>query len=188
MKKGHQAQTRVYSPRATLAAIGVKITALKLLDPMKQSAVVLQKSIRHTPAQKLIDAFIAILAGAHGLVEINTRVRSDQALQRAFDRNACADQSVVQETLDACTELNVQQMQKALDTIFRAHSSAYKHAYKDSLQLLDVDMTGMPCGPQQEGSCKGYFGENNIRYGRQLGRVVATHYGEIVIGLCQAVR
>ena len=26
----------------------------------------LQKSIRHTPAQKLTDAFIAVLAGAHG--------------------------------------------------------------------------------------------------------------------------
>ena len=33
--------------------------------------------------------------------------------------------------------------------------------------LLDVDMTGVPCGPNQEGSRKGYFGENNIRYGRQ---------------------
>ena len=82
MRKRRQTPIRRYSLRATLAAIDVKITALKLLDPMKQSVVVLQKSIRHTPAQKLIDAFIAILAGAHGLAEINTRVRSDQALQR----------------------------------------------------------------------------------------------------------
>jgi hypothetical protein len=141
----------------------------------------LQKSIRHTPFQKLTDAFIAILAGAHGLAEVNTRVRSDEALQRAFGREACAEQSVVQETLNACTGLNVQQMQHALDIIFRQHSSAHQHKYGEKLQLLDVDLTGMPCGPNQEGSRKGYFGHNNIRYGRQLGRVVATYYEEIVV-------
>ena len=113
-----------YSARATLAAVGIKINAMKLLEPVKQQVVILQKSIRHTPGQKLTDAFISILAGAHGLAEINTRVRSDEALQGAFGRKACAEQSVVQETLNACTELNVQQMQQALDVIFRTHSSA----------------------------------------------------------------
>ena len=102
-------------------------------------------------------------------------------MQRAFGRDACADQSVIQETLNACTSLNVRQMQLALNAIFREHSSAYRHNYTERLQLLDVDMTGMPCGPNQEGSRKGYFGENNIRYGRQLGRVIAAHYEEIVV-------
>jgi hypothetical protein len=49
---------------------------LKLLELVKQKVVILQKSIRHMPAQKLQDAFIAIHAGAHGLSEINTRVKS----------------------------------------------------------------------------------------------------------------
>lgn len=170
MRKNVPAKMICFSPRATLAAIGIKTKSLNLFEPIKRKVVILQKSIRHTPAQKLTDAFIAILAGAHGLAEINTRVRSDEALQRAFGRKDCADQSVVQETLNACTALNVQQMQQALDDIFRQHSFAYRHGYKQSLQLLDVDMTGMPCGPNQEGSRKGYFGENNIRWGRQLGR------------------
>ena len=172
---------RHFSPRASLAAVGLKINSVKLLDPLKQMVIILQKSIRHTPAQKLTDAFIAILAGAHGLSEINTRVRSDEGLQRAFGQSSCADQSVVQETLNACNELNVQQMQLALNVIFRQHSAAYRHNYKERLQLLDVDTTGMPCGPNQESSRKGYFGENNIRYGRQLGRVIAAHYEEIVV-------
>ena len=170
-----------YSPRAALVAVGLKVNSLKLLEPVKQKVVILQKSLRHTPAQKLQDVFIAILAGAHGLSEINTRVRSDEALQRAFGRGACADQSVVQETLNACTGLNVRQMKRATDVIFRRHSAANRHNYTEGLQLLDVDMTGMPCGPNQEGSRKGYFGENNIRYGRQLGRVIAAHYEEIVV-------
>lgn len=181
MRKRSPKNSGRYLPRAALAAVGLKVNSLKLLEPVKQKVVILQKSLRHTPAQKLQDAFIAILAGAHGLSEINTRVRSDEALQRAFGRGACADQSVVQETLNACTELNVQQMQQAIDAIFRRHSAAYRHNYTERLQLLDVDMTGMPCGPNQEGSRKGYFGENNIRYGRQLGRVIAAHYEEIVV-------
>jgi hypothetical protein len=56
-----------------------------------------QKRVKHAPADKLYDAFIAILAGAHGLVEINTRLRAEPALQRAFGREACAEQSVVQD-------------------------------------------------------------------------------------------
>ena len=64
-----------FSPRTTLAAIGIKINSLKLLEPITQTVVILQKSVRHTPAQKLTDALVAILAGAHGLAEINTPVR-----------------------------------------------------------------------------------------------------------------
>jgi hypothetical protein len=38
--------------------------------------------IKHEPIEKLQDALITILAGAHGLSEINTRLRADPALQR----------------------------------------------------------------------------------------------------------
>ena len=44
-----------------------------------------------------------------------------------------------------------------------------------------MDITGLPCRPNQEGSRKGYFGENNIRYGRQLCRVIATRHEEVVV-------
>jgi len=84
-------QKRRSSPRVTLAVIGLSITSLKLLDPVKKKVVILQKSIHHTPAQKLTDAFVAILADARGPNEINTRVRSDEALQRAFGRESCAE-------------------------------------------------------------------------------------------------
>lgn len=159
-----QQPDRRYSPRVALAAVGLHLRHIKLLDPIKHKVVILQKSICHTPFQKLIDAFLTILAGAHGLSEINTRLRSDEALQRAFGRAAYAEQAVVQETLSACTELNVQQMRIALDEIFRAHSRAFRHNYRESLQLLNIDMSGTPCGPQQEEPRKGYFSKAGIRY------------------------
>lgn len=72
-------------------------------------------------------------------------------------------------------------MERAVDEIFRQHSLTYKHNYSESLQILDVDLSGMPCGPKAALSCKGYFDKESIRYGRQLGRVAATLYEEVVV-------
>jgi hypothetical protein len=172
--------SRLFTARAPLAALGLKLRSLKLFETISQHVKIKQKTIKHTPLEKLTDAFIAILAGAHGLSEVNTRLRSDRAMQRAFGRKDCAEQSVVQETLDRCTSENVQQMQAAVDELFRTHSQAFSHDYKTGLQLLDIDMSGLPCGPQAEHATYGYFGLHNIRYGRQLGRVVAARYEEVI--------
>ena len=72
-------------------------------------------------------------------------------------------------------------MEHAVNLIFRQHSQAARHSYRTSLQLLDVDMTGLPCGRAAELSTKGYFARAGIRYGRQVGRVTAAHYQEIVV-------
>lgn len=123
----------------------------------------------------------ARLSGAHGLVEINSRLRADPVLQRAFGRCRCAEQSVVQRTLDACTATTVKQMEQAMDMIYRQHSQGYRHDYRTSLQLLDVDMSGLPCGSKAAFATKGYFAKQRNRRGRQLGRVLASHYAEIVV-------
>ena len=135
-----------FSPRATLAAVGIRLQGLNLFGPVRDQVHIDQKTIQYTPVQKLYDAFIAILAGAHGLVEINKRRRADPGLHTAFGRLECAEQSVVQDTLDACTEANVEQMHHAMDTIYRRHSRGYRHDYAQRLQVLDVDMSGLPCG------------------------------------------
>ena len=181
MKSDQSSPTRRFSPRATLAAIGVKLRSLKFFQPIEENLKIHQKTVLHTPVEKLQDAFIAMLAGAHGIAEINTRLRSDEALQRAFGRTACAEQSVVQETLNACTPGNIKQMERAIDTIFRTHSLAYRHNYQVNWQLLDIDITGLPCGLTAKKAEKGYFSEQGIRYGRQLGRVIATDYEEIIV-------
>ncbi|HEX3054392.1 MAG TPA: hypothetical protein VHP83_27300 [Aggregatilineaceae bacterium] len=73
------------------------------------------------------------------LVEINTRVRPDRAVQRAFGRQGCGEQSVVSTTLNACTEETVQQMRTALTAIYREHSQGFEHDYTAHYQLLDVE-------------------------------------------------
>nr|MBA3714691.1 transposase [Pyrinomonadaceae bacterium] len=156
MQEHTTTSTTHFSPRASLAAIGLKLRELKLIESITQAVKVPQKKVKFTPAEKLYDAFITILAGARGLNETTTRLRSDEALQRAFGRTACAEYSVIQDTLDACTPENVIQMKQVVATIFQQQSQAAKHDYHTTLQLLDVDMSSLPCGPKAELSKKGY--------------------------------
>jgi hypothetical protein len=46
---------------------------------------------------------------------------------------------------------------------------------------LDVDLTGMSCGPKAAFAIRGYFAGLYHRRGRQLGRLLATHYQEVVV-------
>jgi hypothetical protein len=173
--------TKTFTGSASLAAVGIKLAELKLFEPIAHQVQIAQKTIKDRPSDKLYDALISILAGAHGLVEINTRLRADVGLQRAFGRRRCAEQSVVQDTLNACTAENVKQMEQAIDSMYRQHSQGYAHDYQAGFQVLDVDMSGLPCGPKAAFATKGYFANQRNRRGRQLGRVLASRYGEIVI-------
>lgn len=165
---------------ATLAAIGNCLRQRDLLAPIKQNVRIKQKTVKYTPFDKLCDAFILLLTGAHRMVEINTCLRADPALCQAFGRVGCAEQSVVQDTLDACTDQNVEQMQQAINAILQKHSQAYRHDYQKQWQLLDLDLSGRVCGRSAEDATKGYFSQRPGAYGRQEGRVYASWYEETV--------
>jgi hypothetical protein len=183
MKAGEIGGKTHFSSYAMLAAVGAKIQNIGFLEPIRKTVHIQQKHVKHHPFEKLKDALIAILAGAHGLVEINTRLRSDKGLQKAFGRAGCAEQSVVQATLNACTGKNVEQMSIAVKEIFQTHSRAFKHDYNRSILVVDIDMTGLPCGSKAEDSPKGYQAMRGIRHGRQLSRALAAQYEEVITDL-----
>jgi hypothetical protein len=170
-----------FSARASLVMLGLRFQNLGVWATITEHVKIKHKIRQYTPNDKMLDCFINILAGGGGLVEINTRVRPDPALQRAFGRTNCAEQSTTSRTLNVCTPENVAQLQMALTLILRQHSRSYRHDYAAHWQVLDVDVTGMPAGRQGEGVTKGYFAKSKNRRGRQLGRVLATQYDEIVV-------
>jgi hypothetical protein len=170
-----------FSAHTSLAALGTQMRTFKVFEPIMQEVKIAQKIVKYHPTEKLLDAFIAMLAGAQGMVEINKCVRADLGLQRAFGRMGCAEQSVVQDTLDACTAENVSQMHQAMQKIFRRHSQTYRHDYQLDWQLLDADMTGRPCGKKAKFASKGYFAKQRNRRGRQAGYVLGSWYEEIVV-------
>ncbi len=170
-----------FSSHASLAALGRKVKKLKVFEPIRQTVKIAQKTVKYSPCEKLMDAFITLLAGAQGLVEVNKRLKADTGLQRAFGRTGCAEQSVVQDTLDACTAENVAQIHQAMGVIFRRNSQTYRHDYQLNWQVLDADMTGRPCGKKAKFASKGYFAKQRNRRGRQEGYVLGTWYEEIVV-------
>jgi hypothetical protein len=130
---------------------------MKIWQAIEQKVQIRQKVIKHRPLDKLLEASVNILAGGRGLVEVNTCIEPDDGLQKAFGRQACADQSTISDTLGVCTQETVGQMREALQAVYRAHSHGYRHPSERCYQVLDVDMSGMPAGSQGEGVTKGYF-------------------------------
>lgn len=113
-----------FTPYAPLAALGLYLRQIDFLAPLREQVKIEQKKVVHTTLDKLTDTFITILAGAQGLVEANTLLRSDRALQEAFGRKGCAEQSTIQVTLNACSDTNVQQLTAALTTIIASTARA----------------------------------------------------------------
>lgn len=70
---------------------------------------------------------------------------------------------------------------KAMDEIFRNHSFTCQHDFQAKPLMLDIDMTGLPCGKKAEDALKGYQANLGIRYGRQMCRVSSADYDEVVV-------
>lgn len=172
--------TTGFSPNASLALLGRWTQDKGIWKQMETNIHIPQKVIKHKPHEKLKDLLINIWAGGEGIADVNNRVRTDETLQKLFGRQACAEQSTISETVNAATEQTIQETEALVKQILRAFGSCYRHDDEKQWWLLDVDLTGLLAGKQAEGSEKGYFsGQRNGR-GRQVGRVFASQYDEIV--------
>lgn len=173
-------QYSIVSEQASMVFLAQQMERMKIWETIGQMVHIQQKTVQHSPLEKLQDAFLNIISGGEGLVEINSRVRPNRVLQQLFGRQGCADQSNVSRTLDHCTAENVQQMRSALLTLYVRHSRACHHDYRKAYQVLDIDFTGLLAGKQGELVTKGYFSDHPHKRGRQMGRVLATRYDEIL--------
>jgi hypothetical protein len=166
--------------QASMAVLAQQMQRMRIWETIGEVVHIQQKTVRHTPLEKLQDVFLNIISGGQGLVEINSRVRPNRVLQELFGRGSCAEQSNASRTLDRCTVDNIQQMRSALLTLYVRHSQACRHDYRKAYQVLDIDFTGLLAGRQGELVTKGYFSDHPGKCGRQLGRVLATRYDEIL--------
>jgi hypothetical protein len=163
-----------------LCALGYLLTKEGILKPLS-SVEIAQKTIKHSPQEKLLDALIGIMAGCKALYETNVRVRPDLPLQRAFGRDRCADQSTISKTLNAFTKETVSELRQAIEAIQRSHCALFSHDYFEGERLLlEVDLTGLRASGKAELSTKGYFSGERNATGRQLVRVSTPNYDEIV--------
>lgn len=142
-----------------------------------------KKKVVHAAWEKLLDALVLILAGGTAMNQIETILLPEKAVQVAFGRDQCAHSSGIQDTLDACTPETLKELQQANERLYQRYGHAIEHDFSQGNLILDLDLTGLLASSQAEGRVEGYFANHRGEYGRQLCRVTATAYHEIV---CQA--
>jgi hypothetical protein len=161
-----------------LCLLGHLLAREGVLEPLS-GVKIDQKTVVHSPAEKLTDALMGMLSGCKAIYETNVRVRPDGPLSRAFGRDRCAEQSTIQRTLDAFSEENVRQLREAVERISGRYSGLPYHPYGPEMLILEVDLTGLRASKKAQLSTKGYFSGERNATGRQLVRASAPQYGEV---------
>jgi hypothetical protein len=162
---------------APLGVLGYCLTRTRFLAPVWADLGLALKTVNHSPEAKLLDVLVSILAGCRAISHINTRLRPDLALARAWGRKRFADQSTVTRTLDAFRPAEVEELRQGSEALFRRESRVLRHSFDQDWLWLDIDLTPLPISKNAEASTKGKFNRKG-HYGRQLARVHAPQYHE----------
>ena len=141
---------------APLAALSVHYQQNRTLEPLKGVRIPMRKR-DFTPADKLIQVLLSVLAGCVTLSEVNLKLRSEPELAQIWHWDQFTDQSNLSRTLDALTLKNIDQLREAVSVIWHPISVARRHDWRSFL-WLDFDLSGLPCSKQAQESQKGHFG------------------------------
>ena len=153
---------------APLCALGDALWERGELESLRQFSAIPAKACAHTPGEKLLDAFLVILAGYPSLCLLNTALRPDPMLAQAWHRSTLADQSSVSRTLDAFTSDALTALQAVSADFWHAHSQLAQHDWRQRL-FVDLDLTPLRASAQAEESTKGYVGKKTLPGGNWPG-------------------
>lgn len=140
---------------APLGVLGYCLTRTDFLSPVWTSLALGLKTVDHSPQAKLLDLLVSILAGCRGIVQVNTRLRPDKVLARAWGREQFAEQSTLTRTLDAFDTAAVGQLRQGSEALFRRESLTLRHDFDQAWLWLDIDLSPLPISRQAESSTKG---------------------------------
>jgi hypothetical protein len=185
-QKRKKSKKEIYtsSSHASLCVLAPVIRDKQIFDPIHENVHIPQKEVFYSPTDKLVFVVLGILSGCEAVFDLNQNLRVDRPLLKAFGYQKCADQSVIQDTLNGATVENVKELEGALKIIWDKNNltaSLLENAQKEgSFVTIDMDLSGMPASRNSEESEKGYFsGKRNI-YGRQLARILVPETQELV--------
>jgi len=191
-RKGEKKVEGITTTHVPLCAMGEVIKEKEVFAPIHQLVTIPQKSIEYRPTDKLVFATLSITAGGETVYDVNTTVRPNKPLLVAFGYQKCADQSVIQQTINSATEENVSQLEEAINRIFKENNRLYlfvenpdedgvdENPEEQELMTIDIDLSPLPASKASEGSKKGYVAKKKNQYTRQLARVLVPSTSEIV--------
>lgn len=143
---------------APLGVLGYCLTRNDFLAPVFSELALPIKEVDHEPNAKVQDVLVSILAGCRAISQVNTRIRPDIALARAWGRKSFAEQSTLSRTLDAFGEAQIAQLRQGSEVLFRRESRTLQHDFAQDWLWLDIDLTPLPASKHAEGSTKGKIG------------------------------
>ena len=195
--KEKQQQNEITTSHVPLCALGEVIKEKHLLAPIHHQVEIPQKSLEYRPTDKLVFATLGFIAGAESVYDINQTLRPNKPLLIAFGYEKCADQSVIQQTINAATEENISQLEQAVNEIFKVNNQTFflldENPPASKLRkangvfaprvTMDIDLSSLPASKKSEGSKKGYVPKKKNIYTRQLARVLVEETSEIVTQL-----
>jgi hypothetical protein len=166
--------------RASLCALGEYLKRHCFFAPMREQVQIPQKTVRDRPIDTLLDGLLGILCGAKTISQSNGTIRVDPAVQRAFGRTGCAEQSTIARTLQASTAATVTQLSRVSWYYLKRYGQTPHHRFAERLLWVDVDVTPLPIGAQAEGSERTWLGRTRSKTGRKTLRCTASDYREIL--------
>ncbi|MCI0356536.1 MAG: hypothetical protein L0099_16105 [Acidobacteria bacterium] len=144
-----------------LAALGYALRRAEVLQPLAEMELAI-KTMPHTPADKLMEGLVLILAGGRATSQANLLLRPKRDLACAWGQTQCAEQSTLSDTFDALSETEVEALRTACAAITQAWSLSCRHDFRRGGWTLDGDLTGRPASRRAAGSQKGYFAGKKI--------------------------
>src|SRR5919197_904422 len=172
--------TILHTGRASLCALGEYLRRRCCFAPLREQVHIPQKTVRYRPIEKVLDGLLGILCGAKTIAQSNSTIRVDPAVQRAFGRTGCAEQSTIARTLQASTAETVAQLSRVSWYYLKRYGQTPHHRFAERQLWVDVDVTPLPIGAKAEGSERTWMGRNRSQTGRKTLRVTASAYREIL--------
>jgi hypothetical protein len=142
---------------APLAVLGSYMVQQNLLSPILTRLEFPRKMHTEDSWGALVDIWVSMLAGCRSISQVNTKIRPEISLSKAWGRERFCEQSTLARVLDACEAEQVGQLRSGVEAIYRWIGQAPRHDWGNSTLMVDIDLTGLPAGREAEGSTKGYF-------------------------------
>jgi len=151
-----------------------------------EAVLLRQKKVEHSPQTKILEFFVAILAGLKHLQELSHSahpIDQDQAVAKAWLQAGWADSSGVSRTLTGVSQVEADQIAKVLDQITQPIlAEEVMQALKQSGRLVyDGDLTGRPVSNTSTtypGAAYGHMGDGlHLGYQAAMVSMHSPSYG-----------
>jgi Transposase DDE domain group 1 len=172
--------TTMTSARASLCALGEYLRRRCFFAPLQEQVKMAQKVVKYRPIDTRLDGLLGMLCGAKTIAQSHVTIQVDPAVQRAFGRKGCADQSTMARTLPACTAENVAQLERVSRSYLERYGATPRHPFHEERWWVDADVTPMPIGPKADGSERAWMGRHRSQTGRKTLRITASASREIL--------